>query len=65
MPKVKIGLTMDGNNLDATKSRLLLMAAMMKLGRLPRAKDPRNATKQERDAIRAKVQLYQEIFDAH
>ncbi|MSQ32153.1 MAG: hypothetical protein EXR59_02805 [Dehalococcoidia bacterium] len=65
VPKNQIGLTMDGNNLDATKARLLLMAAMMKLGRLPKAQDPRNATQHERDAIKAKVQQFQEIFDAH
>ncbi len=65
VPKNQMGLTMDGNNLDATKARILLMAAMLKLGRLPKAKDPRSATKDERDAIRKKVQQYQEIFDAH
>ena len=34
----------DGSNLDANKARLLLMAAMMKLGRFPKAQDPRSGT---------------------
>ena len=59
------GLTINGNNLDAVKARLLLMAVMMKLGRLPKAKDPQNVTPAEREAIKKKVMQYQEIFNTH
>ena len=58
-------LTIEGSNLDTNKARLLLMAAMMKLGRLPRAQDPRNPTPGEREAVIAKVAEYQEIFETH
>ena len=54
-----------GSNLDANKARMLLMASMMKLGRLPRAADPRKPTRRERDATIAKVTEYQAIFDSH
>ena len=54
-----------GSNLDANKARLLLIAAMMKLGRMPRAADPRNPTAAERDALVTKVAEYQEIFETH
>ena len=58
-------LTIAGSNLDTNKARLLLMAAMLKLGRLPKARDPRNPTKAERSATVAKVAEYQEIFECH
>ena len=58
-------LTIAGSNLDCNKARLLLMAAMLKLGRLPRAQDPRNPTRAERDATVARVARYQEIFENH
>ncbi len=58
-------LTIEGSNLDTNKARLLLMAAMMKLGRLPKAQDPRNPTPGEREAVIAKVAEYQEIFETH
>ena len=58
-------LTIAGSNLDTNKARLLLMAAMLKLGRLPKARDPRNPTKAERDATVAKVAEFQEIFENH
>lgn len=58
-------LTIDGNNLIATKARLLLTAALMKLGPLPPAKDPANPTEAEKEAIRKKVAMYQEIFNTH
>ena len=58
-------LTIAGSNLDTNKARLLLMAAMLKLGRLPKARDPRYATKAERDATVAKVAQFQEIFENH
>ena len=58
-------LTIAGSNLDTNKARLLLMAAMLKLGRLPKARDPRNPTKAERNATVAKVAQFQEIFENH
>lgn len=54
-----------GSNLTATKARMLLMAALMKLGSLPPAADPENPTERELGAIRAKIACYQEIFDTH
>ena len=58
-------LTIAGSNLDCNKARLLLMATMLKLGRLPKARDPRNPTKAERAATVAKVALFQEVFENH
>ena len=51
--------------MDANKARLLLMASMMKLGRLPKAQDPRNPTKKEQDAVAAKLAEYQQTFEDH
>jgi L-asparaginase len=58
-------LAIEGNNLTATKARLLLTAALMKLGPLPPAADPAQPTPAELTAIKAKVALYQEIFQTH
>lgn len=58
-------LTIEGNNLIATKARLLLTAALMKHGPLPVAADPMQPTEAEKNAIRKKIALYQEIFNAH
>jgi L-asparaginase len=55
----------QGSNLDANKARLLLIAAMLRLGRLPRARDPRHPTAQEWNATRAKVAQFQELFESH
>jgi len=41
------------------------MAAMLKLGRLPKAKDPRNPSRNERAAVVAKIEEFQEIFETH
>ena len=41
------------------------MAAMMKLGRFPKAQDPRNPTPVEWDAMRAKIVEFQQIFNTH
>ena len=38
---------------------------MLKLGRLPKARDPRNPTPQERESMLAAIARYQEIFDTH
>lgn len=58
-------LTIEGNNLDSTKARLLLIASILKLGRLPKAADPYNPSKDERKAIIEKVAEFQAIFDTH
>jgi len=54
-----------GSNLDANKARMLLMASMLKLGRWPKAKDPRHPTPGECDALFAAVAAYQALFDTH
>ncbi len=54
-----------GSNLDANKARLLLMASMLKLGRFPKAKDPRNPTAKEKEALLSKIAEFQEIFESH
>lgn len=54
-----------GSNLTATKARMLLMAAMLKLGALPVAVDPEHPTPAERAATEAAVAAYQWIFDTH
>lgn len=59
------GLLLGAGNLTSTKARLLLMAAMMKLGSLPVPADPDHPTDPEMKAIRAKMAQYQEIFDSH
>jgi len=41
------------------------MAAMMKFGSLPAAKDPANPTPSERNAIEEATAAYQRIFDTH
>ena len=58
-------LTIEGSNLTAAKARLLLMAALMKFGSLPRAVDPENPTQEEKEAVRDKVEQYQEVFNTH
>jgi len=79
MPVVKVGrgnadgmvprnppyLYVSGLNLTANKARLLLMAAMLKLGALPPATDPHSPTKEELAAIKSKLDEYQEIFNTH
>ncbi len=79
MPVVKVGrgnadgmvprnppyLYVSGLNLTANKARLLLMAAMLKLGALPPAADPHSPTKEELAAIKSKLDEYQEIFNTH
>jgi L-asparaginase len=54
-----------GSNLTSTKARLLLIAALMKFGSLPPARDPDHPTPAEARALRAKVALYQQVFDTH
>jgi hypothetical protein len=38
---------------------------MLKLGRLPKAKKPRNPTDEEKTAVIQKISEYQEIFESH
>lgn len=57
--------TVEGGNLDANKARLLLMASLLKLGRLPRAADPHDPSDAETDAVMDKLADFQEIFDSH
>ena len=54
-----------GSNLTATKTRLLLMARLMRFGSLPPAADPDQATSAETAAVRKKVAEYQRVFDTH
>jgi hypothetical protein len=78
MPVVRVGrgntggtaykldpLSIAGNNLSATKARILLMAAMLKLGDPPPAADPFHPTPTEVEATQAAVAAYQELFDTH
>ncbi len=58
-------LFIEGNNLTATKARLLLMACLMRFGSLGIPVDPDNPTKRDLDTIRSKIAQYQEVFDSH
>jgi hypothetical protein len=58
-------LYVSGSNLTANKARLLLMAALLKLGALPPASDADNPTEAELAAIKTTLDEYQEIFDSH
>ena len=58
-------LFIEGNNLIATKARLLLTAAIMKYGPLPHAADPEHPTAAEITAIKSMNARYQEIFQTH
>jgi L-asparaginase len=57
--------SISGSNLTSIKARLLLMAALMKLGSLPVAKDPAHPTEDERAATRQAIAAYQAIFWSH
>lgn len=54
-----------GDNLTSTKARMLLMAALLKLGALPPAADPFHPTPAETAATLAAVAAYQSLFDTH
>ncbi len=58
-------LFIEGNNLTATKARLLLMACLMRFGSLGIPVDPDIPTKRDLDTIRSKIAQYQEVFDSH
>jgi L-asparaginase len=55
----------EGNNLTASKARVLLIASMMKFGSLPVAKNPRDATAAEKQAVQKVIADYQTIFNTH
>ena len=55
----------SGQNLNAIKARLLLMATLMRLGSLPTAADPAEPTAAEISATEKAVAAYQEIFNTH
>lgn len=58
-------LFIEGSNAIATKARVLLTAALLKYGSLPPAADPAKPTPEEIAAIKAKVKLYQDLFNTH
>ena len=58
-------LFIEGQNMTATKARMLLMASIMKLGMLPPATNPDKPTKEEIQAIQEKVEHYQKILHTH
>ncbi|MBO9520654.1 MAG: asparaginase [Nocardioidaceae bacterium] len=53
------------SNLTAAKARILLTAALLKLGSLEPAADPRNPTEAERQRTADQLAAYQELFDEH
>ena len=77
MPVVKVGRGnnegfpsqvppfVSGNNLTASKARLLLMACLMKFGGLPIARDAGQPTDKEFAATMASLAQYQTVFDTH
>jgi L-asparaginase len=77
MPVVKVGRGnnegfttqsppfLSGNNLTASKARLLLMACLMKFGAPPPAADPTHPTDLEFTATMAHLSAYQEVFNTH
>jgi len=54
-----------GSDLTATKARLLLMAALLRLGALTPAADPERPQDDEIRRMREEVLAYQRIFDTH
>jgi hypothetical protein len=64
-PPTNEELLIAGNNLTATKARLLMMSCLMKLGSLPPVNDSDRPTEAEIAAIKNKLTVYQVIFDTH
>ena len=54
-----------GNDLTATKARILLMACLLRYGSLPPAVDPTKPDIHERQATIKAVKQFQTIFDTH
>ena len=65
VPDERLDLAVGGNNLTSTKARILLIAAILRLGALPPAVDPESPTSGELRAIRSKLDEYQSLFDEH
>jgi hypothetical protein len=61
----RVVLAIAGNNLTATKARLLLMACLLRFGSLPPAVDPSTPAPAELEAVQAKLAAYQTVFDTH
>jgi L-asparaginase len=64
-PPTKRDLCISGNNLTATKARLLLMACLLRFGAPPPAANPDQPTEDETAAIQTKLHEYQAVFDTH
>ncbi|MGI9614023.1 MAG: asparaginase domain-containing protein, partial [Acidimicrobiales bacterium] len=58
-------LVISGDNLTATKARMLLLACLLRYGALPPASDPTAPTKDEYRSTRAAVAQMQHIFATH
>ena len=58
-------LVVSGDNLTATKARMLLIACLLRFGALPPAKDPANPSKDEYRATKARIAEIQQIFATH
>ena len=59
------GVFIGGQNLTATKARLLLMACLLRFGSLPAARNPESPTESELKVLRERLAEYQEVFDTH
>jgi hypothetical protein len=64
-PRTERELRIAGNNLTATKARILLMACLLRFGALPPARDPANPTDAEMTAVLHRIAEYQKVFDTH
>ena len=58
-------LVISGDNLTATKARMLLMACLLRFGSLPPAEDPTAPTKAEYRATRDAIAQLQHVFATH
>ena len=58
-------LVVSGDNLTATKARMLLMACLLRYGALPPAADPTRPTRDEYRATRAAIATLQQVFATH
>ena len=58
-------LVIRGDNLTATKARMLLLACLLRFGALPPAADPANPTADEYRATKAAIAGWQHIFATH
>jgi hypothetical protein len=65
VPAERMRMAIAGNNLTATKARLLLMACLLRFGSLPLAADPDHPTPDEVAEIEANLRQYQSVFDSH